>query len=309
MGFFRSLFEICCGPAIFRRLLDHSWGKVIWHFFLICFLSSLFIGIGNYILLSQKWGAAQSKFSDVFGSSLSISEKGIQPGCEPGKSRWLELPDNSALIYVSSEDKKVYQNEFFRDRNWFVVWSSNAIGFFARNGELWRVALYFADGKTVLPEKEISFDEMKKEFSDLVSLESGGKWDLPNEPETINSHQLFFTLRSVFALMEAGGYFLLSFFMIAFITLSFSLLFKVFSAGKSNFISFSQLWKTAVYTAFPVLMVVSFFPALQLPGASYYSNLFMIGWVIYLFVVLKYLIENPENPEDSGKGENNEPIK
>ena len=87
------------------------------------------------------------------------------------------------------------------------------------------------------------------------------------------------------------------------------MLFKVFSAGKSNFISFSQLWKTAVYTAFPVLMVVSFFPALQLPGASYYSNLFMIGWVIYLFVVLKYLIENPENPEDSGKGENNEPIK
>ncbi|MBO7327357.1 MAG: YIP1 family protein [Lentisphaeria bacterium] len=307
MGFFRSLFEICCGPVIFRRLLDHSWGRVVWHFFLICFFSALFIGICNYILINHRWGAAQGKFTDVFGSTLTISEKGILP-VEPEKSRWLELPDNSALVYVSAEDKKIYQNEFFRDRNWFVVWSANAIGFFARNNELWRVAVYFADGKTILPEKEISFDEMKKEFSSLTDGKFSGKWDLPEEPETIKSEQLFAMLRSAFALLEAGGYFLLSFSMIAFITFSFSLLFKLFSAGKSNFISFSQLWKTALYTAFPVLMVVSFFPALQLPGASYFSNLFMIGWVIYLFVVLKYLIENPEAPVDPGKGENNESI-
>ena len=308
MGFFRSLFEICSGPYCCRELVKHSWGRVVWHFFLLCFFCSFFIGICNYFLINYRWKAAQAEFSKIFGNHLTFSSEGIFPGIEPQRSRWQELPYNSALVYVASGDKKIYQDDFFRDRNWFFLWSSSAFGFFFRNGELWNVTVYRADGETVLPEKDIKFNEMKKLFFNLVDLKTDAKWKLPENPEEVSSIQVFAMLRVGFAATVAMEYFILSFFMIAFITFFFSSLFKVFSAGRSKFITFSQLWKIALYTAFPVLAVVSFFPAFQLPGESYFTNLLMIGWVIYLFVVLKYLIQNPDNPDNSGKGENHESV-
>ena len=310
MGFFRSFFEMCRGPYGCRELLKHSWGRVVWHFFLLCFVSSFFIGICNYFLINYRWKAAQSEFTAIFGNTLTVSANGIFPEITPEKSRWQELPYNSALVYIASDDKKIYQDDFFRDRSWFFLWSSSAFGFFVRNGELWDVTVYRADGETILPQKDMKFSEMKKLFNDLSELnnEAKWKWDLPEKPQEISSAQMFAMLRAGFAASVAMEYFILSFFSIAFITFFFSALFKIFSAGRSKFITFSNLWKVALYASFPVLAVVSFFPAFQLPGSSYFTNLFMIGWVIYLFVVLKYLIQTPEDQEKSGEGENSESI-
>jgi hypothetical protein len=81
----------------------------------------------------------------------------------------------------------------------------------------------------------------------------------------------------------------------------------MFSAAKQNRmnISFSNLWKTALYTAFPVLLVVSLFPTLQLPGSNHYGNLFVIGWAIYVFCVLKYQMTNPEDNDSENKEDKN----
>ena len=54
-----------------------------------------------------------------------------------------------------------------------------------------------------------------------------------------------------------------------------------------------------------MLFVVNMFPALQLSGTGFYDYLFLIGWVGYLFFVLKYLMLNPEMDENGKQGESN----
>jgi hypothetical protein len=65
---------------------------------------------------------------------------------------------------------------------------------------------------------------MKKQFFELVDLKTDAKWKLPEETETISSIKVFAMLRAGFAASVAMEYFILSFFMIAFITFFFSLL-------------------------------------------------------------------------------------
>ena len=88
------------------------------------------------------------------------------------------------------------------------------------------------------------------------------------------------------------------------IGISCKFIFKLFSVGGTIY-GFLELWKISIYAAFPVIFVVNFFPALQLPGTGYFSWLFMIGWVIYLFVVLRFLFQSYDN-EDNNDGEANE---
>lgn len=304
MNFFRSFFGICRGPYVIYDLQKNSWGRVIWHVALICLICSIVIGIGNYALINFRWRAAYSNFNEIFGSRLDGSADGIYPVKNPEKSRRQELPYNTLLIYVSPEGPEVYPDETLRDRNIIVLWSGAGIAVFTRNQNTWQQVIYNPDGSFDLSPDLLSYDDMKSELLKISKLPVSGKW---NFTETISSRQLFFSLRFSYAMLTALRYFISGLFMIFFFTLFFAVVFKIFSSTRRNKmnISFSKLWKTALYTAFPVLLVVSLFPALQLPGSGHYGNLFVIGWALYVFFVLKYQISNPEETNNEDKEDKN----
>ncbi len=320
MFFWRSFFGICRGPQAAPELLKNSWSRVWWHFFLICFFCALFIGIANYFLIEKHFRTAVIDFSNTFGSWVTFSEKGIVPEITPDKSRWQELPDNSLLIYAAPQDRKVYEDNFLKDRNWFVVWNPGTVACFVQNEGLWQITVCggSADGKNAEDENELpaltdvkydlDFPAMKAEFNKVISADVPAKLDFAGLEKQggLSSRQLFFVLLFSFSAVTAVGYFLISFSSILFITFFFSVLFKIFSGARSSGMPFGNLWKLALYAAFPVLLVVSFFPAFQLPGSAFYTNFFMIGWAVYLFVILKYLALNQHEVEEAGEETDNE---
>ncbi|MBE6390112.1 MAG: hypothetical protein E7043_08085 [Lentisphaerae bacterium] len=299
MSFFRSLWGICCGPYIFRQLCKNSLGRVLWHLLLLCFLCSAGVGIGNYLLVKYRWRAAYNNFNEVYGSQLNVSDAGVSPARDPEKSRRLELPYNSLLIYVSPLGPEVYPDETLKDRNIIIYWSSACVAVFARQGEVWQcMAEYRPDGKARIS-GETDFAGLKSKLHELTELKPSDDWEFPEEyKDGFSSYQLFSFVRLSFAVGKAVLYFVEGLGLTLLTTLLFVVMFKLFSLNRSSMFSFAMLWKIAVYTAFPVLLVVNAFPALQLPGTGFYDYLFMIGWVGYLFFVLRYLVQNPDDQNE-----------
>ena len=57
--------------------------------------------------------------------------------------------------------------------------------------------------------------------------------------------------------------------------------------------------KIVIYAALPVLVVVNAFPMLQLPFEEWYDKIFLIGWIIYINVIRRYLERNRDLLETS----------
>ena len=304
MSFFRSFFGTCCGPYIFNSLRKNSSGRVLWHLFLLCLLCAIGVGIGNFLMVRYKWRAAYNDFNDIYGTGVVFTERGILPKKAPEISRRQELPYESLIIYVSPDSKaEEYSDETLEKRNIIFFWSSACIAAFIRNGDQWqKVIQYDPDGSIDQSSKPISYSEMRKELQRLCDLEPSDQWSFSEDfSDGMSSQQLFYLARLGFAFGKGVIYFLVSLITVFFVTLVFSVIFKLFSAGGCIF-SFSELWKIAIYAAFPVVFVVNAFPALQLPGTGYFSWLFMCGWIVYLFFVLRYLFLNPESEDDESNG-------
>lgn len=312
MVFLRSIIGICRGPYISKEFPKHSWGRTIWHLFLICFFTSLFIGIGNYLMLNYRWRAASMDFNNIFGYRLMRSRWCFVSEKQPKVSRTQELPYNSLLIYVSPEGSdKVEADAILKERNVVVLWSPAVLAFFSRSEEgSWTIFYVQPNGEKYYLWKD-DFSGMKKEVDRLASIrlnEEEQKEIYSQMKPWISSRKLFIYIRAWYAAIVALRYFLYSFIGILIVTLVFSALFKLFTGERSSAMPLGSLWKISIYTAFPILLVLSFFPAMQFPGVAYFYDLLIVGWAVYLFVVLKYLAENPDELEEDENGENNEPV-
>ncbi len=309
MNFFRSFWGTCCGPEVFHVLHKNSLWRVFVHLFLLCLLCSIGVGIGSFMMVRYKWRAAYHEFNDIYGTGVEFTSKGIVPVEAPEKSRRQELPFDSLIIYVSPESgAEEYPDETLEKRNVIIFWGSSCIAAFVRNNDMWeKVVQYEPQGEVQQSSGLMTYDEMRKDLQELCSRPVSSQWSFPEEyvKNGMSSQQLFYLARLSFAIGKGIIYFLLSLCTVFFVTLLFSFIFKLFSVGGSIY-GFKELWKISIYAAFPVIFVVNLFPALQLPGTGYFSWLFMIGWVIYLFVVLKYLFQNHENEENNRDGEADE---
>jgi hypothetical protein len=278
------------------------------HLFLLCLLCAAGVGIGNFFMVRYKWRAAYHEFNDIFGTGIEFTRKGILPNEAPEKSRRQELPFESLIIYVSPEaGAEEYPDETLERRNVIIFWGSSCIAAFVRNDNMWeKVVQYEPQGNVQQSLGVMTYDEMRRDLQELCSKPCSDQWTFPEEYERngMSSQQLFYLARLSFAIAKGVIYFLLSLCTVFLVTLLFSFIFKLFSVGGTIY-GFLELWKISIYAAFPVIFVVNFFPALQLPGTGYFSWLFMIGWVIYLFVVLRFLFQSYDN-EDNNDGEANE---
>ncbi|MBE6398727.1 MAG: hypothetical protein E7041_01145 [Lentisphaerae bacterium] len=293
MSFFRSFIGTCCGTEIFQKLRKQSWGKTLWHLFLLSLICAVFIGIGNYYMLKYRWRSAEAGFRGIFGSRVYLSEKGVIPESEPERSRRQEYPYNGLLIYVSPQGaEKEYPDETLFERNFIVLWHPSCFAFMLRQEEKWIFVKYNPDGRSLdVAMPKLSYQELKKKLVDTANAQQQVKWRLPSDYENgMTTPQLFKFIRTMFAIFKSLQFFFVQFFSVLLFTVFFASVFRLFCRNKLQEFSFAVMWKVSVYTAFPVMAVVSFFPALQLPGAKLYLELFVIGWLFYLFHVVRNLV-------------------
>jgi hypothetical protein len=71
--------------------------------------------------------------------------------------------------------------------------------------------------------------------------------------------------------------------------------------GAERRISGNEMWKIVLYAACPVIVVVNFFPMLQLPFENWYEKIFLVAWIIYINVVKRWLEKNHEFIENQEK--------
>jgi hypothetical protein len=168
-------------------------------------------------------------------------------------------------------------------------------------GEMaWVFVKINSDGKLELPSKQLSFPEMKQLLRSVADSKEVGKWKF--DGKTITTVELFRQFRMAFAQAQAVEAFMFIF-VILFCTLFFAGLFRMVSSKVLPGFTFGMLWNSAVYAAFPVLLVASAFPALQLPGKYLYTVMFLLGWMVYLCFILRSLIlfsvENDDKKEEA----------
>jgi hypothetical protein len=131
-------------------------------------------------------------------------------------------------------------------------------------------------------------------------------WTFPEEYKNgISSSQIFQMVRIGMVLTKTLLFFVGGLLMVLFVSLFFTVVYRAFSINNPKSFAFADLWKISVYTAFPVILVITAFPVLQLPFTGYCHYMFIVGWSIYLCFVLKYCALNNNTGENSGSEEEN----
>ncbi len=288
MSFFQAFWGTCCGTEVFRKLCKNFWLKTLWHLILMCFVCSVFIGIGNYYSMKYRWRAAEAGFVEGFGGKLHLNRMGVRPDISPEVSRRQEFPYNCLLIYISPNGaEKNYPDETLRDRNVILMWHHAFFAFAIREGQQWVYLKWNPEKDIEMPIDSLSFNEMRNRLLKDAYSKNPGEWKW-NE-ESFTTEYLFKQFRLMFAQVQAICHFFFIF-IILLCSLVFSVFFRLVSAKKIPDLSFGMIWNVVIYAAFPVLLVVSAFPALQLPGTHWFLQMFMIGWMVYLFFILRTLI-------------------
>lgn len=305
MNFFRSVFGTCCGPHVFLELRKHSIGKTLGHLFLLCFLCAVLIGVGNYYLLKYRWRATESGFCEIYGTMIYLNKKGISPDKLPDVSRRQELPYNGLLIYVSPNGpEKNYPDETLVDRNFIVLWGQGSLSAAFRSGKVWNWQSRMSDG-AVKVLNTLTFSEMKQQLFAAASLKPVDNWNLGDNivDETMSSRQLFKLMRLGFSIYKGVEYFFRTLIAVLFCTIFFTVIQGLIMWIKLHEKSFGAIWKVFVYVFFPVIIIASAFPALQLPGTHLFDEMLILGWGIYLFFVVRYLrVFSESNSDTQGTG-------
>ena len=289
MGFFRSFFGTCCGVEVFGALRKNSWLRTLGHLILLTLLCAVLIGVGNYYMLKYRWREAEAAFSDNFGSGIRFTRNGVLPEAAPERSRRQEFPRESLLIYVSPNGPETaYPDETLRDRNFILLWHPSCFLLVSRAGDLWSTVKFNSDF-TMGGESALSYPEMKDRLLENIAQKPKNDWKWPEDYREMSSRRLFHQFRLAYSISVSMVCFLHQLLMTLICTAFFAGVFRLFSRRKLPHMTFGLVWKTAIYAAFPVIFVVSAFPALQLPGTHLYDQMFIAGWAIYMFFVLRYL--------------------
>lgn len=310
MNFFQAFLGTCRGAAAFIELRKQPVWKVLVHLLLIVLISCICIGIGRFYALKYFWSRTESNFVETFGDRLVAGPKGILPEKDVEVSRRQELPYNGLIVYVSPKGpEKNYLDETMEGRNYIIIWTPGDIYAVIRNQQNGRWLI-----QSLLPGKGeglqgrvsgmsrfiegnggLNYTQMRENFSKIIADYSNvKKLSSLKRDEQILSIDLFRTMYIMMAVFNGIAYFLLSLILIGFGTLIYMVIFVVMNSFQrgEQLLSPGEMFRIVIYCAFPVLIVVNVLPMLQLPLGEWHDKLFLIGWIIYINVVRRYLEKN-----------------
>lgn len=316
MGLFKAFFASCRGPLSFVELRRQAGWRVVLHLFLTVLISCIFVAVGRYCALKYFWSRPEQLFVENFGEGINVSSVGMLPAKDADVSRRQELPYEGLLIYISPQGpEKNYPDETLAKRNFILLWTPGQFALAVRNHKTdrWTFAGFSGDAETMVSQAvgkngiretgNLTLDALRKEMMDVAKKPLAPEFAGMKNKKFIPAQELFKTMRGGMAAFNGAVYFCNAFMLIFFGAVTYMLIFAVLEMlpGSERKIPAGEMWKIVLYSACPVIVVVNVFPMLQLPFESFYEKIFLVGWIIYINVIKRYLEKNPdllENPKE-----------
>jgi hypothetical protein len=119
--FSAAVWGTCCGTAVFKQLIFHSWGRVIAHFLLLIFLLSVIITASVFKRAWNETGRMTDVFTAEFGN-LTLGPQGMRPSLLPEKARTVAMPGDGRLIYLPDNGNANYSPDDLNVFDYLIIW-------------------------------------------------------------------------------------------------------------------------------------------------------------------------------------------
>ncbi|MBQ9754192.1 MAG: hypothetical protein IJV93_05520 [Lentisphaeria bacterium] len=296
-GFFKAFFGACCGRDIFYTLRNHSWGRTLWHLFLLSFITGLLIGQVSFERKKEQIESLQAVFTERFGQQVCINKdlmswNWICPAKDPLKAREMALPENGRLYYTGNQRK--VPDSLKNVTGTVVVWSPLALAVSVpgpRGSANCMVVDTLSGRARRFDGSPASMEEFFKKAPEKLPFDM--KQLQKEDVEDVFSAVFFF-----FSFLGTAGIVIWNFFLVLLYTGIFMGMYRLLNGpgGRLRFLTMSGMWKCGIYAAMPAMAVASLFPLLELPLISY-ETVFMIGLLIYWMAVAAKLERTPKDDE------------
>ena len=297
VSFLKAFFGTCSGRGIFYALRFNSWGRCIFHIFLLSIISGVIIGQAQIRRAKGSIEAAEVAFTNIFGKEICIDEKRstwnwVCPAQDSAFAREMALPGGGRFYYtgVASTVPESLKNV----TGPLIVWSPDTFAMAVPAGDnSYNSIVISADGT------------MKRSRGSLkvvtdVFKEKGKK--LPADPGKLKKESvsdIFYGISALLGFSLTVGAVLRNFLLVWLYTGLFMGMYRLLNgaSGRLHFLTLREMWKCGIYAAFPAMTIASFFPILDLPFVSY-ETVFMIGLLVYWMAVTAKLERTPVENKD-----------
>ena len=297
VSFFKAFFGACSGRQIFYALRLNSWGRCIFHIFLLSIITGVIIGQVQLRRAQGSIDAAEAAFTNIFGKEICIDPKRstwnwVCPARDAAFAREMALPGGGRFYYtgVSNSVPESLKNV----TGSIIVWSPEKFAMAIPAGDnTYNSIVINDDGK------------MKRSTGSLKPItdvfEEKGK-DLPDDPQKLEKEEvsdIFLGISTLLGFSLTIGAVLRNFLLVWLYTGLFMGMYRLLNgaSGRLRFLTLREMWKCGIYAAFPAMAVASLFPILDLPFVSY-ETVFMIGLLVYWMAVTAKLERTPVENKD-----------
>ena len=296
--FWKALLGTCAGRKIFYSLRFNSWGRVIWHLFLLSFITAVITGNVQHSRLTDYVEASRIAFSDTFGKEICIDQQRnpwnwVCPAKDPAKPRELALPGGGRFFYTGLS--RQVPASLKTTTGAVLVWTPVSFSMAVPDKE-GAFDCASIDKKGKLVRSSGSIEQVEKFFTSAPEK-------MPLSPEKMERESVKTVFENVSALLNfclVTGAFFRNFMLVWLYTGIFMGMYRLLNgpSGRLSFLTLKEMWKCGVYAAFPPMVIASCFPILELPFVTY-ETVFMIALLIYWMAVTAKLerstVENEEN--------------
>ena len=272
VSFFGALWGTCSGISVFWGLRLQSWGRTIWHVFLMGFLCAVLITWGENRRMRPMIQAGVNVFKNTFGEKILCEKAGFLPEKSPGTSRFVVLPNNGVLFYLADGRLRV-DIPALEKNSYLLIWAPKGLMTCVQvSSGTWQVSM-------ISPGKDRIELSGKKDLtsSQLLDMRLVSPWDWRADGIKFFSVD---ELGKVVSGMTGITYFiqniLLTLLLPLLYTGIFVGMFRLTSGGRFPVcLTYREFWKIGLYAGFPALLIASAFPALDLPFFTF-STVYMI---------------------------------
>jgi hypothetical protein len=302
-GFFKTIISVCSGTEEFPALIQQPFPVTLLNIILLTSFCALFnVAIGLYPFY-KSYIETTTLLKEKFGK-IEFTKQGIVPE-KHKKEKGTVINDD--LFRIDYFPKTISAEKYHPDKIYHmgIYWSPENILFWMRislsNDRMLVIPLLIPIKHAAAPEEIMKYFNASKNSEDINLIGASAKFYKvqPDEFSSFGAKDFSDFKTNIFMFIPITIptlYALYLFFFIVFNIIFSGMLYLIFFAAFAYFFSrgggmkltFSELFKTAVYTAVPGFIIATLYSGLNLPYLDF-QTVFLISYFIYYFPVFARL--------------------
>jgi hypothetical protein len=302
-GFFKTVISVCSGTEDFPVLIQQPLPVTLLNILLLTFFCALFNIAAGFYPFYKSYVETTGLLKKKFGR-IEFTEKGIVPEKDRDRPGTVINEDLFRIDYYPDSGSAAKYNPG-RIYHMGIFWTPETVLFWMRimndSKRMIVIPLLVPVKHTASPEEIMKYFKASESSEEINLIEASAKFYkiMPDEFSSFGSVEfLDFTTNIVmFIPMTIPVLYALYLYFFIFYNIIFSsMLYLIFFASFAYFfgkgggmkLTFSELFKAAVYTAFPGFIIATVYTALDLPYLDF-QTIFLISYFIYYFPVFTRL--------------------